>query len=63
MLRDDLDGWDGGVREAQREGGYLYTQLIHFVVQQKLTQSCKELCSDKNKIDMYMISMLELFLK
>ena len=45
------------------EGEYLYTQLIHFVVQQKLTQSCKELCSDKNKIDMYMISMLELFLK
>ena len=45
MLCDDLEGWDrGGGREAQ-EGGdmgiYGYVQLIHFVVQQKLTQHCK----------------------
>ena len=25
----------------KREGIYVYTQLIHFVVQQKLTQHCK----------------------
>ena len=45
MLCDDLEGWDKeGGREAQ-EGGdmgtYVYVQLIHFVVQQKLTQHCK----------------------
>ena len=44
MLFDNLDGWDReGVREAQ-EGGdmgiYVYIQLIHFVVKQKLTQCC-----------------------
>ena len=45
MLCDDLDGWarEGG-RETQ-EGGdmgiYVYMWLIHFVVQQKLTQYCK----------------------
>ena len=42
---DDLEGWDReGGREAP-EGGdmrtYVYIQLIHFVVQQKLTQHCK----------------------
>ena len=45
MLCDDLEGWDKeGGREAQ-EGGdmgtYVYVQLIHFVVQQKLTHHCK----------------------
>ena len=45
MLCDDLEGWDGeGGREAQ-EGGdmgmYVHIELIHFVVQQKLTQHCK----------------------
>ena len=45
MLCDDLEGWDReGGREAQ-EGGdmgmYVYIQLIHFVVQQKLTQHRK----------------------
>ena len=45
MLCDDLEEWgrEGG-REAQ-EGGdmeiYVYIELIHFVVQQKLTQHCK----------------------
>ena len=42
---DNLEGWEReGGREAQ-EGGdmgiYVYIQLIHFVVQQKLTQHCK----------------------
>ena len=45
MLCDNLEGWDReGGREAQ-EGGdmgiYVYMWLIHFVVQQKLTQQCK----------------------
>ena len=45
MICDDLEGWDReGGREAQ-EGGdmgiYVYIRLIHFVVQQKLTQHCK----------------------
>ena len=43
MLCDDLDGWDGGGLggRSKREGIYVYIQLIHFVVQQKLTQHCK----------------------
>ena len=45
MLCNDLDGWDReGGREAQ-EGGemgvYVCIWLIHFVVQQKLTQYCE----------------------
>ena len=45
MLCDDLEGWEmEGEREAQ-EGGdmgiYVYIQLTHFAVQQKLTQHCK----------------------
>ena len=45
MLCDDLEGWDReGGREAQ-EGGdmeiYVYIRLIHFVVQQKLTEHCE----------------------
>ena len=52
MFCDHLEGWDReGGREAQ-EGGdmgdicihmgiYEYIQLIHFVIQQKLTHHCK----------------------
>ena len=45
MLCDDLEGWDReGWGEAQ-EGGdmgiYVYLELIHFVVRQKLTQHFK----------------------
>ena len=41
MLCDDLDGWDGVMGGGlKREGIYVYIQLIHFVVQQKLTQHC-----------------------
>ena len=45
MLCDQLEGWDReGGRETQ-EGGdtgiYLYVQLIHFVIKQKLTHHCK----------------------
>ena len=43
VLCDYLDGWDVGqvAGRSQRKGIYLYVWLIHFVVQQKLTQHCK----------------------
>ena len=34
-------GGCGDGREVQDRGIYIYTYLIHFVVQQKLTQPCK----------------------
>ena len=34
---DDLEGWDGG-GSSKREGVYVCIELIHFIVQQKLTQ-------------------------
>ena len=45
VLCDHLEGWDReGGREMQ-EGGdmgiYVYVKLIHFVIQQQLTQQCK----------------------
>ena len=39
MLHDDLEGWDGGGRVGERlkkKRTYVYIQLIHFVLQQKL---------------------------
>ena len=37
-----VTGMGGGVGgRSEREGIYVYIQLIHFVVQQKLTQHCK----------------------
>ena len=52
MLCDHLEGWDReGGRETQ-EGGhmgiYVYVQLIHFVIKQKLTHIVKELYSNKD---------------
>ena len=45
MLCDHLEWWDReGRKETQEEGDmgiYVYTVLIHFVIQQKLTQHCK----------------------
>ena len=45
MLCDHQGGWDReGGREAQEGedmGLYVYIQLIHVVIQQKLTQHCK----------------------
>ena len=45
MLCDHLEGWDReGGRETQEgadTGMYVYVQLIHFVIQQKLTHHCK----------------------
>ena len=41
VLCDDLKGWNGRMgRKLNREGIYVYTWLIHNVVQQKLTH-CK----------------------
>ena len=54
MLCDHLEGWDReGGRETQ-EGGDMgicvYIQVIHFVIQQKLTEHCnvKQLYSNKD---------------
>ena len=45
VLCDDLEGWDReGGRETQEEGDmgiYVCIWLIHFVVQQKLTEYCE----------------------
>ena len=42
MSCDDIDGQDtGSGRRLEREGIYVYIQLIHIVVKQKLTQHCK----------------------
>ena len=43
MLRDDLDGSDGGGvgGRSAREGRYAYVKLIHFIMLQKLTQHYK----------------------
>ena len=41
MLCDDQAGGLGVGGRPEREGMYVHLQLIHFVVQQKLTQHCK----------------------
>ena len=43
VLCDDLEGWDGGGVEGRlkRKGIYVYLQLIHFILQQKLIQYFK----------------------
>ena len=45
MLCDDLERWDRESRREAQEGGdmgiYVYVELIHFVIQQQLTQQCK----------------------
>ena len=45
MLCDHLEGRNREVGRETQEGGdmgiYVYIELIHFVIQQKLTQHCK----------------------
>ena len=45
VLCDHLEGWDKESRRKTQEGGdmgiYVYIQLIHFVIKQKLTHHCK----------------------
>ena len=52
MLCDHLEAWDmEGGREAQQEmymEVYVYTLLIHFVIQQKLTHHCKAIILNKD---------------
>ena len=45
VLSNNLEGWDrGGMgRTSQREGIYVHVELIHAVIQQRLTQHCKAL--------------------
>ena len=45
MLNDDVDTWDGvGVEgRFKKERIYVGIWLIHFIVQQKVTQHCKEI--------------------
>ena len=51
VLCDDLDGWDGGWvgGRSKREGIQVYIQLIHFIVQQKLTQHYKAIICQLKK--------------
>ena len=51
MVFDHLEGWDREVGSETQEGGdmgiYVYVELIHFVIKQKLTHqvgraSCRE---------------------
>ena len=50
MLCDDPDGWDGQEMggSSQREGVCVHIQLVHFIVQKKLTQPCKAIILKKN---------------
>ena len=45
MLCDCLEGWDREGGKEMQEGGYMgifvYVQLVHFVIEQKLTHHCK----------------------
>ena len=42
VLCDDLEGWDGGRREARgKRWVYVHIQWVHFIVQQKPTQHSK----------------------
>ena len=51
MLCDLLEGWDREGGKEMQEGGdmgiYVYVYLIHFVIQQKLTQHCKAIILQK----------------
>jgi len=47
VLSDDLREWVG--RRFKREGINIYLKLIHFTVQQKLTQYCKAIILELKK--------------
>jgi len=50
VLCDDPEEWGGGVRgRLKGEGIYVYIQLIHIIVQQKLIQHLKQLFLKKKK--------------
>ena len=53
-LCDTLDGWGGEVGgRFRREGVYVYMELSHLVVQQKLTQHCKSAILQSKKKNLY----------
>ena len=41
VLCDDLKGWDWGEGGSRGREVYVHIQLIHVVVQEKLTHHCK----------------------
>ena len=48
MLCDDRDGWEGGgVGRGPGGRGYIHILLIHFMVEQKLTEHCKPILPQK----------------
>ena len=50
MLYDDLEVWDEQGGRLNREGIYVYTQLIYFLVQQDYHNSVKQLYSSKEYV-------------
>ena len=48
----DLDGRDGGWvgERSKKEGIYVYIELVHFMVQQKLTRYCKAIILQQKAI-------------
>ena len=62
VLCDYLEGWngaEGSEREVQEKGDtcivYVYIQLIHFTVQQKITQHCRAITLQLKKNPLAMI--------
>ena len=50
VLCDNTEGCDWGQRRESQEGGTdVYTELIHIVVQQELTQHCKAIIPQLKK--------------
>ena len=52
LFHDDVEAWDCEVSGGRfrRAGVYVCTQLIHLVVQQKLTQHYKAIILKKEKV-------------
>ena len=53
VLGGDLDVHDEGKGKSQRDGTYAYLEVIHFIVEQRLTQHCESnYISNKNKVQL-----------
>ena len=57
VLCDDLEVWRRGGEAQEGEDICIYTQLIHFVVQQKPTQCCKAITLQFLKIEIKKIKL------
>ena len=55
MRCDDLEGWDGGGREATEKRTHVYIQVSHIVIQQKLTQHCKTIIFQLKKKSIHLL--------